>query len=429
MNNKTRYFLIVLIGLLIAGVLALTIWGIIGNLSAKNNAHAEFNDLNSNSLVNFNQLIENEFIFGTSDDYVYLENVNIGDKIYFKWDNTSDDTYIYDSFSDTYILNDLINNNIFEIPYLYGDFLQLDVSNGEYYTNFNAFNLTLMFGAGNEPNLEQAKQYFTAEYYPYTTSQIMPFSNDYMTGYYQGIKDYQDNLTATFTNNVLGTIAYPLNANGFESSIGYNVQYNLFAVEGIVAVPFGDYITSPIEFNATFYYPNYAGGLYLVFFSRLGGELQPLYITTIDDGTNYQSSSATFSINNLDTIYMGVFDNNTNFSPSTNVTYYAIDTQLTIKTLDYASLLNAALGEAMSSYQEGGINYQQIYDLGYNAGYFAQNGESENNFWTFIGTSMKGISDILALELLPNIPIGTFVLFPLLIGLIFFIVKLTKGGE
>lgn len=90
---------------------------------------------------------------------------------------------------------------------------------------------------------------------------------------------------------------------------------------------------------------------------------------------------------------------------------------------------------------EGDLNgYERGYDIGYNDGHsngydsgkrdgIASKGE---NVWSnsneFIKNIFVGIFDILSIELLPNVSLGTFVVIPLIFSVLFFIVKVAKGG-
>lgn len=63
------------------------------------------------------------------------------------------------------------------------------------------FDLTLMFGEGNEPTLEQCNQIFTANYYNYTLSQ--PVDVGYFTGFTEGKNEgLQQGITIGETNQI-----------------------------------------------------------------------------------------------------------------------------------------------------------------------------------------------------------------------------------
>lgn len=90
--------------------------------------------------------------------------------------------------------------------------------------------------------------------------------------------------------------------------------------------------------------------------------------------------------------------------------------------------------------QQGEINgYENGYNIGeengYTAGYsqgkidgVASKGESVwVNSMSFIKNLFKDIFDILSIEILPNISIGTFIIIPLIFSVLFFVVKIAKG--
>lgn len=74
---------------------------------------------------------------------------------------------------------------------------------------------------------------------------------------------------------------------------------------------------------------------------------------------------------------------------------------------------------------------KQSYNTGYNAGY--ENGiQSELNpnnwIYSFIKSTFNGLSDILNVEVLPNVKIGTFLAIPLVFSVIMFILSFFKKG-
>ncbi len=94
-----------------------------------------------------------------------------------------------------------------------------------------------------------------------------------------------------------------------------------------------------------------------------------------------------------------------------------------------------------NGYNTGELDgYQNGFDVGNDSGYKIgfQQGKQEGiaskgeNVWSnaneFIKNIFIGIFDILSIELLPNISLGTFVVIPLIFSVLFFIVKVAKGG-
>ncbi len=458
MKQTTRIICITLCVLLIALSAAGVIWALY-NKFASNEAHAEYEDFaGTDTLVNFNQLqtftprpsniqginvsvVDNwkiRFVGNYAVDYsakwrLYYDYVSLtaNHKYYFKIDSNW--------FSNLYLVNGDGDGVLYDIQ---GDFIYTDSTNLSVYVAFQLFekkyydlvcgvniiDLTLMFGAGNEPTLEQAQEYFTAEYYSYNAGTPIPYGLDYLEGYQKGIQDFQNSLTATFNNDILGTLSFAANIAGFESSIGYDANLSRYLVNGLAGFRLGNSISSPINFKANLFIPNYDGGLYLAIFNYTdNGTLLPLWVGEVQDGSNLDTIDANFNIVNIDTLYFGLFSSKTQFTPETNTSAYFVNTELTIYNIDVAALVNSAIGQTKSSYMEGGAEYEAIYNKGYLKGLAEQN--VTIGTMDYIGAAFSGIGSILAIELLPGVPFSLFILLPLMFGLIAFVVKLSKGGN
>lgn len=70
-------------------------------------------------------------------------------------------------------------------------------------------------------------------------------------------------------------------------------------------------------------------------------------------------------------------------------------------------------------------NFNNIYDLGYNTGYDDGKieGQGVNNVITWFGSIWDGLAKILALEIAPNLTIGTIITIPIVIAVLFFGLK------
>ena len=448
MKKTTRIICITLCVLLIALSAAGVIWALY-NKFASNEAHAEYIDLaGSDTLVNFNQYVN--FTSSASHQLVSIVNgqsVNIpntlnqniycnvqipfvsGHKYYFYTNNfsrsveiTNDSGSPYITLSSQYVL--FTSGGTATGTRFY--FL-IGMEAGSY--SFSYIDLTQMFGAGNEPNLEQAKEYFTSDYYNYTTGTTIPYGLDYLEGYQKGIQDFQNSLTATFNNDILGTLSFAANIAGFDNSnIAYDANLSRYLVEGLAGFRLGNSISSPINFHADIFLTNYSGGLYLAIFNYTdNGTLLPLWVGEVQQGTNLNYIDANFNIVNVDTLYFGLFDRNNEFNSSTSVSAYFVSTELKIFNIDVAALVNSAIGQTKSAYMEGGVEYEAIYNKGYLRGLAEQN--ATIGAMDYVGAAFTGIGSILAIELLPGVPFSLFVLLPLMFGLIAFVVKLSKGGD
>lgn len=309
-------------------------------------------------------------------------------------------------------------------------------------TSINVINLTQMFGEiASEITLEQCENYFISSYYPYNEGTTMPFSKGYLQGYTEGQQDLYDTLTVTYNNDILGTISYAANIEGFSSSIGYNNTTSTYLVEGLAGIHFGDYLTTTINFTAKYWSGgNNMSSLYVVFFKYDGSNLIPLTIQQVgprgdfENGSgNYDGSSEfSFNINNVDTIYFGMFNSSTNFTSSTNVTMYCYSAAMQLNTINVAALTNAAYSRGYQTATEfytteGTTGYNTIYNIGYRAALTDAN--ASVNAMQVVSAAFTGVGDILQIEVLPGFPLGAFVLVPLMLGLIFFVIKVAKGGS
>ena len=440
MNKTKRIICISLCILLIALSLAGVIWALYSKFS-KQEAHADYADLaGTDTLVNFNQLIPQTKINGSgspiwtsiysrSDFVMYRTH-----KYYIRVNNTGSYDFVIatgDAWTEFIaILTANSSNNNEAIVQIAHDASGLQIYS-EYnltYKNFNLIDLTQMFGAGNEPNLQEAQEYFTAEYYNYTAGITIPYGLDYLEGYQKGIQDFQNSLTATFNNDILGTLSFAANIAGFNNSnIAYDANLSRYLVEGLAGFRLGNSISSPINFHADLFLTNYSGGLYLAIFNYTdNGTLTPLWVGEVQTGTNLAYIDANFNIVNIDTLYFGLFDKNNEFNTYTSVSAYFVSTELKIYNIDVAALVNSAIGQTKSAYMEGGAEYEAIYQKGYLRGIAEQN--ATIGTMDYIGAAFTGIGSILAIELLPGVPFSLFVLLPLMFGLIAFVVKLSKGG-
>lgn len=70
---------------------------------------------------------------------------------------------------------------------------------------------------------------------------------------------------------------------------------------------------------------------------------------------------------------------------------------------------------------------EQAYQEGKEYGLNHNTNTAWGSSWDFIGSAFNGVGNILAIELLPNIPLWTFIAIPLLFGLIALLYKLIGG--
>lgn len=429
-------------------------------------------NLSENTMVNFNQLsnwysLSNSYYnFGSVNSNgfatISLKNTSVTwarmtlsdvsvtttDKIYFRV-STSTDTNInfYGGSSGAYIGDYSNNSSFITTGYTKYQFALANyfAANSSSTISFRCImiNLTTMFGetVANTITVEQCDSFFTAEYYSYTEGTTMPFSKGYLQGYTEGQQDLYNSLTVTYNNDILGTISYAANIAGISSSIGYDNSTSTYLVSGLAGIHFGDYLTTTIDFSAKYWAAGAdMSSLYVAFFKYEGSTLVPLVVKQVGSGGNFEdgsgnydgSSEFSFNINNVDTIYFGMFDSSTNFTNTTVVTMYCFSAAMQLNTINVAALSNAAYSrgyQAAAEYYttEGTTGYNTIYNIGYNAALADTN--APVNAMQVAAAAFTGVGEILQIELLPGFPLSAFVLVPLMLGLIFFVIKVAKGGS
>lgn len=397
--------------------------------------YADYNELPENTIVNFNQYIQNDKINGTYNAGQYYSNVLPVGKYYINIESsdTADILLVYSGGG--YYRLQVRNGSYSNIFTINNQISAIQFDNNITYTNFNAINLTQMFGSDNDNlTLEQCKELFSADYYNYTTGTQMPLSKSYLQGYQEGANDVWESLTTTYNNDILGTITTPSTINGFESNVAYDSQYSRYLVEGLAQLDFGATITSQVNYKGTYWLSNYSGGIYIVFFKYEGSVLTPLIISEITQApSNVQNATPycdiTFNINNVQQIYFGFFTSTNTFNNDTSTTMYCWTSELELNTIDVALLIQSSYTrgviETTKEYSEGGSKYDTIYNLGKAEGIAESNGYATG--LDVIATTFTQVFSIFNIEILPGIPLTIFILLPLLVGLIFFIVKMTKG--
>lgn len=435
-------------------------------LTPSQQVFADYNDLPENTIVNFNQILQfsvssmswkgltishnnynikvvgtSSFTSGDSNVYGFFSNLDVveGKQYYFSTNSEYWQIFTYgQGTSSTELIQSIFTaSSTGSANLTLRPFVQSHIANGSVLNdNFSAYIICLsdMFGIGNEPNLEQCKQLFTADYYNYTTGTEMPLSKGYLQGYQDGANDIWESLTTTYNNDILGTITTPSSINGFESNVAYDSQYSRYLVEGLAQLDFGATITSQVNYKGTYWISNYTGGIYVVFFKYEGSVLTPLIISEITQApSNVQNSTPycdiTFNINNVEQIYFGFFTSTNNFNNDTSTTMYCWSSELQLNTIDVALLIQSSYTrgviETTKEYSEGGSKYESIYNLGKAEGIAESNGYATG--LDVIATTFTQVFSIFNIEILPGIPLTIFILMPLLVGLIFFIVKMTKG--
>ena len=441
MKKGTRITLICIIAILMLLVIGGTIYGYVQKY-----AYADYTDLNSNSVINFNQYVLDIYTHNatlnngytnivnyslTQEHYYYLKlelntNNSIRYEMRFRNIDNSGSQSVFTGNRTTGIetIIQLNTNYNYELLSIYA------YSSNLYIKNAWLIDLTQAFGSNNIPTLEQAQEYFNSDYYNYNTGTPMPYSKDYLQGYMDGMSDLSESVSVTLNNDIIGNTAFPYVYNGVNSSFAYNGDDNVWLLYGYACIPIGATLESGIiaTFD-TYVWANYTGTKYLFYFyAREDGSLIQLGYAPIVDNTTDMLASLTMVLpTDIDTIYIAMSDT-ASFSLSES-SLYVYKTSLSFKTPNLSAIINNAYNRgyysATNEYAEQSTKWLDIYYQGVRYG---QQHNGFNDAWDFVGSAFSGIGQIFSIELLPNVPLSTFILVPLMVSLIFFVVKLVKGG-
>lgn len=455
MNKKKRIILICILSILVVVLLTAFVFATINFASGKK-AHAEYSDINQYSIVNFNQIAN---WYARSNEYYNYSNVGNG---YYNIELTNSSItwariFLYSSAN---IIN---SSHKYYIDYESNWGVRCQIWNGssgndgaqylnsndsiivtgynayqfnivDYFSSYptgsinvkiNMIDLSQMFGIGNEPNLAQAKELFTAEYYPYTTNQAMFFGLNQ--------NDMFQNLVYEFNTGVIS--GYPQNIT--QSNVSYNSDGGLiftakhsdsyvpyWLINFKTKIPVGSIITINLDDYLT-----YSG----VGFAICYADENEDYILSIPtNSSTHNAFHYSFVVSKeISSLYL-IEQGSSTWSQGTILTINSGNINIQFSD-DYQFNLQAQYDLGYSdaeTYYTDGFGRQTIWGEGFDAGY--TRGVSEGSLsdgWTFLSTMFTGIGTIFGLEIFPNITVGTFVMIPLLICLIFFIVKLSRGGS
>lgn len=443
------------------------------------NVYAEYNELNENTLVNFNQLFNNTIsrsnyntITITKDNLTYYikgyfnewtlnlgfnegsPSINLisGHKYYLDFNLNvlsgptpelrifaSDSSY-FNNGNEEQIIN-MISSKTCSI----GLYVNNSINSSSNPYNFSStpvlIDLTYMFGEGNEPNLSQCKEYFITNY-PYNTGTQMPFSKNYLQGYTDGSQSVYDSLSITLNTYSIGANSQTYANNTIErGELYFDQQYSAYAFNGVIAINLLGQVDRGTNINIDFelIIPSLQGENTTIW------ESFPLYFAYVDSNNNLVNITGIKAnyIGSLKNAYKGDFA-----LPITTSTIYcylqynnvggnlaplsalASKSDITFKGIDIAQIVNNAYNKGASDtnskYSPGGLLYQSIYDLGKAEG--VAEGNSFLSGLDVIATTFTKVFSIFNVEILPGIPLSVFILLPLLFGLIIFVVKIAKGG-
>ena len=392
---------------------------------------------NSNTYNNYTLPVSDTTISLYSDHYYYARFIINGSKLPYSWGVVSSDNVSYLArFNSSSISNSLIFNVEADLN---SKIFAGVAASTEYDCNFyvTLIDLTQMYGSDIASSLtaSQCDDIFTAPYYSYTDSLILLSDNfdSFQNGYMKGVEDTLASYTLTATSasvySSLIAVDYGTLTNiSKEIIILDNVQYYACVVNGYGKLPFN------IAGNQTI-------SVDIGQFSIWTSDADP----TVDIKVGYQyngdfvwliditkSRSEAYLIGHYD-FYIPYDIDGLIFHMSEQ--FMIANTSITYKTYNLQDAITIAQNTAVTETTEYYQKYYSPGNPGYTAIFNAGAAAAESNnavfqdSWSFVSSAFTSVGEILSVEIFPNVPLGTFVAFPLLLSLIFFIVKLTKGGS
>lgn len=173
-----------------------------------------FAEVNEDLMVNFNQHIQDTYINYSTDSY-FVNSLPVG-KYYIRINSNVNTRILFVYTGGSYFGKSItIGQNDFIID-ITNAINAIQFNNSITYTGLNAINLTQMFGAGNEPTLEECKKIFPATY-PYNEGTVI--STNYIQSYMNGV------------NSVLESLKYDIVASDVYNNLqGVRLNNNYYGV-------------------------------------------------------------------------------------------------------------------------------------------------------------------------------------------------------
>lgn len=430
-------------------LITLTLGGVIGSIvSVCDYVHAE--ELTDNAILNFNQLQNNNTLTNIPTGFTITKE---GGKYHIVGVNNSTAKYVR-------IYDGSITSNSTGLYYVSANSTSVDCSyyiengNGNYVISANTYtigninttngfrqyilikananldcyitpmlvNLTQMFGENNEPTtIEQVKSYLPLDYYSYNTGS--PISYNYLKGKADGFNDGVLSVIESYDYSILSESliksAISINYMGENSYISFYFGDNrqLMTFYNMVRIPLGVVIDKGEQINFKCDITLMTEGVLTIGYLESG-----YFVPLTEYFTNGNVNVDIIAPTELNSIYLMCDTGEDTYSPQQAT---IVLPEITLKVLDYEKLNLLAFQNGLDS-----ANTNSYYNQGFEDGkkwYINHNTETAwGSSWDFISTSFNGIGEIMSLEILPNVPLWTFVAIPLLLGLITFIYKL-KG--
>lgn len=376
-----------------------------GTISVVSGQHLQIDTLSANAYVNLNCSVISGHIY-----YFYTNN-SINRNIELTIDG--DPTLIFTEQYGKYTANRNGTNN--RLYFLSG------FNGGDYY--FNLIDLTQM---GIEHyTLEQCKQLFTAPYYSYTTGTPYFLYNNAAAGQIAEFTKYNFAVNSGNLINMdaYGSYALTNTGNGYlelytpidytDENRGGFLRYNFN-----VNIPAGSKITIKADNMTTMYnFSIWAGN----------GTDENVLFSIYSSQSNSPLEKTIMSPNSATYFYIWFYSNGSTSSPAITFNNLRFEIEFTTNMNDLLlEAYNNGVSDTRTYYSEGNAGYDSIYQAGYNVG--LQNSDNViGNAWEFISGTFSSFSSIFSLEVMPNITLGVFIAIPLLLGLLLFILRITRG--
>lgn len=413
---------------------------------------------NATAVVNFNQLCkfnnynvtyagitlnvtEYEYKFsGTASatDYLWstIPNLTKDHTFYIKTPNSESFTKRY-NYGETYSTTD--EDLIFTLTQSNLQYSIYFVNGNTYDKSFKPYliDLTLMFGE-NLPNIAQCRELFKSDYYNYTTGQAVSISG--LNSFAEGVNYAYEQLNFDVVNSSAYTTAYidPTinNSNAFVEryvDMATNGQYLYLKARGYLSIPLSQTLQQGSILNFGYTDPGQGGsGNYLYVGILYNNNFIPVMnISThlTDDTTTNLTMTLPYSTNTIVFVESSTED----YFTFVDSAYWLGDLQVNYAQFDVQVLINSIVNDELrkqkefyEGYYSYGEGYTKIFNEGLQQG--SATGQAFTDSMSFTGSVFHAIGEILSMQVIPNIPLGLFVALPLLVGLLFFIVKIAKGS-
>lgn len=156
-----------------------------------------------------------------------------------------------------------------------------------YYKNCYCIDLTIMYGAGNEPTIDTCRNLFLADYYPYNTDGSV-ISLDGLSSYNRGVLDTYKSYVVNFEGTIFNNALSPMYNFGHSDSVLSAMGVDTLLFGGDLFLSFGGNVfggtTINITFDSLLIFENTIFSISLIF----NNHLYPLAsFTTSQENFNY----------------------------------------------------------------------------------------------------------------------------------------------